>query len=579
MRRVVFIAVIALSVGAALAAPLNRVVFHGNRHFSSEELKAMMDLPTDREFAESKLRQALNALADSMLMRDYLFASVDSFYTEQKRSRTVLHVYLTEGQLAGIRSIRWLGETDLLSERVLRRLLSQNGGRFSWSKLKFDIQSLLDYFEENGYPFAKIEITKLNQDSLDTASVNLDLKVLSGPFVQIKFLKFTGNKVTKSSFLARETRLAIGDAYNRIDINTARRYLRKLPFIRVVNEPRLSVDEEGQIGLVFDLEESRMSRVDIVAGYSPGVDNESGTLSGLVDLELMNFFGGGRKARVHWERPNENIQAIDLAYIEPWVANQPVSLQLDFSQRIQDTLYVTRHFGSKAVLSLSSFVSVWGAARREAVIVDSADAVSLSIENSGTNYLEMGVEYDSRDHPLNPRNGVLFSTFGGQGWRKLTDPEPVSGKRAFTQHRVGVDSEVDIEMFPYWIISLATHARSLNSDEPVIKLPDLYRLGGARTLRGYREEQFLGSRIGWGSFEVRYWLGQASRFFLFTDAGGVYREFLEQDRRLSRTIFKTSTGLGMRIETGMGVWGIDYGIGESDNLLRGKLHISLFSTF
>lgn len=578
MKRLLLI-IFLLYASYAVSAPVNRLIFHGNRHFSSAELSAILALPTDQTITADRIQGYIDAFADSLLMRDYIFASVDSFRIEQRRSRNVIHIYLNEGQPAAINSIRWIGETELLTDRVYRRLASQDGARFSWAVLRYDIQSLLDYYEENGYPFAKIEVEKFAQDSLNRETVDIDLKVLSGPYVQIRFLSFTGNKITKSSFLERETRLAVGDEYNRLKVNTARRYLRKLPFIRVVNEPRLAVDDEGQIGLVFDLEESRMSRVDIVAGFSPGAEGDNGTFSGLVNLELMNFFGGGRKARIHWERPNEDIQAIDLAFIEPWVAQQPVSLQLEFSQRIQDTLYVTRHFGSKAVLTLSSFVSVWGTARREAVIVDSADAVLLSIESSGTNYLEMGVEYDSRDHPLNPRNGILFSTFGGQGWRKLEDPELRSGKRSFTHHRVGVDSEVDFEMLPFWIVSLASHARSLDSDEPVVKLPDLYRLGGARTLRGYREEQFLGSRIGWGSLELRYWLGQASRFFLFADAGGAYRETFEQERYVRRTIFKTSTGLGIRMETALGVWGIDYGIGESDNLLRGKLHVSLFSTF
>jgi hypothetical protein len=29
----------------------------------------------------------------------------------------------------------------------------------------------------------------------------------------------------------------------------------------------------------------------------------------------------------------------------------------------------------------------------------------------------------------------------------------------------------------------------------------------------------------------------------------------------------------------MGVWGIDYGVGEGDRLLDGKLHVSLLSSF
>ncbi|MDD5088867.1 MAG: BamA/TamA family outer membrane protein, partial [bacterium] len=114
---------------------------------------------------------------------------------------------------------------------------------------------------------------------------------------------------------------------------------------------------------------------------------------------------------------------------------------------------------------------------------------------------------------------------------------------------------------------------------PQVLLPDLYRLGGARSLRGYREEQFLGSRIGWASIEIRYWLGSASRFFVFGDAGGVYRAIRTEAAQSESTRIRTSAGLGIRIGTDIGIWGFDYGIGQEDRLLNGKLHVSLLSTF
>jgi outer membrane protein insertion porin family len=579
MRRIVFIVFALLIAAVAHSAPVDRVVFHGNRSLSSADLSELLNLPTSQDISSEDLTLRVQALRDSMFVRDYLFAKVDSFSLEVKKSKSILNVFVTEGRPAFVHSIRWVGETAILSDAVFRRLLTQNDSRLRWSNLKYDMQSLLDHFEEIGYPFAHIEVLSLSQDAEDSSAVNIEMKVLSGPFVRLRFINFSGNKITKNVFLVRETRLKLDESYRGSRIESARRNLKKLPFIRRVAEPKLVVNEQGETGLVFDLEEARMSRIDLVAGFSPGAKERSGTFSGLVDLELLNIFGDGRKARVHWERPDKSIQAIDLAWVEPWVLKQPVSLQFDFNQRIEDTLYVTRQFGAKMSVHLSSYVSVWGTAHREAVIVDSTDATLLGLESSRTNYLETGIEFDSRDHPLNPRSGVYFSTFGGQGWRRLSDETLEGAKKDYIHHRIGIDNEVDFEVLPFWILSVSTHARSLDSDEPEIRLPDLYRLGGARTLRGYREEQFLGSRLGWASLEARYWLGEASRVFLFTDAGGIYREFRELDQQKKTTIYRTSAGLGLRLETGLGVWGIDYGIGESDNLLRGKLHVSLFSSF
>jgi hypothetical protein len=51
------------------------------------------------------------------------------------------------------------------------------------------------------------------------------------------------------------------------------------------------------------------------------------------------------------------------------------------------------------------------------------------------------------------------------------------------------------------------------------------------------------------------------------------------DQHVSTTIFRKATGIGLRLETGLGIWGFDYGIGEEDNLLSGKIHVSLLSSF
>ena len=43
--------------------------------------------------------------------------------------------------------------------------------------------------------------------------------------------------------------------------------------------------------------------------------------------------------------------------------------------------------------------------------------------------------------------------------------------------------------------------------------------------------------------------------------------------------FKVGWGIGLRIETGIGVVGFDYGLGEGDRLTNGKVHFRLTDRF
>jgi len=61
------------------------------------------------------------------------------------------------------------------------------------------------------------------------------------------------------------------------------------------------------------------------------------------------------------------------------------------------------------------------------------------------------------------------------------------------------------------------------SDERPVPEYELFFLGGARSLRGYDEDRFLGERIGVATLEYRFWLNsQANNDWLYAgyDDGG-----------------------------------------------------------
>ncbi|MBU0508246.1 BamA/TamA family outer membrane protein [bacterium] len=579
MRAVIVIGIVLLQITAVRGETIQRVVFHGNRHFSRSELTSLL-VGGERLSSDSNLiEKYLSAFEDSLIARDFVFACVDSIRVEyDRRDRAILSVYVYEGAPARLESVEWLGDSLLIAPNQFARIVTRSGEVFRWNNLEYDIQSLLDYFENGGYPFAEIEVQTVVFDST-SETVALRLVIRAGPRTTVEFLSFSGVTQTRTSFLTRETRLRLGSPYRQNQVEAARRRLNRLEFIERADPPDVVLDDAGRTGVRFPLKESRSTRLDIVAGYLPETESRGAALTGLANIELLNLFGMGRKAVVHWERPDRRIQAVEVSYREPWILGQPLAIRVDFGQRIEDTLYVTRRFAGRVEVDVLSNVRLWGTVQREAVVADSLSSVLLNLPDSRTTYVESGLSFDTRDHPTNPRGGVLFSTFAGTGFRKRDETVGEEAAGSFRHQRGGIDSEAAQEVFPFWIAYAGLHARVIETTEPQVLLPDLYRLGGARSLRGYREEQFLGSRIGWTSAELRYWLGPTSRFFVFWDAGSVYREKLAAGLRSQSTLFRMAGGLGLRIGTDIGIWGFDYGVGEEDRPLNGKLHVSLRSTF
>jgi len=109
--------------------------------------------------------------------------------------------------------------------------------------------------------------------------------------------------------------------------------------------------------------------------------------------------------------------------------------------------------------------------------------------------------------------------------------------------------------------ALGAYGRLVTTSEPFVTFPDQYRFGGATTLRGYREEQFRGSRVAWSNIEYRYLLSPRSRAFVFVDLGYYYRIEPQIPNDLSSLhkieAFKRSFGFGIRLDTRLGIVGLE----------------------
>ncbi len=579
MKRLLYIVILLTLVQVSFASTLRKIRFPGVRAFSTAELSHFLGLSKGDSLYN--LPQHLRALEDSLITADYLFARVDSVQIDtSRRGRLILSVYVNLGALTRVGQIRWQGDSLFISPRIARSARLQPGAVFRWASLHSDIAEILSDMGNHGFPFARVTILSITPYMAEEHFVDVILRIQKGPQANVNFLEFSGNRLTKSELLERETRLKPGVSYSEIGATRARRYLQRLPYIAAVQNPEIVFSPQGQTGLAFAITEAPSTRIDLVAGYLPGVEEgEKGVLTGLVDLSFLNLFGTGRRALVHWARPDRSVQTIQLEYEEPWVAKMPLSLAVGFGQRIEDTLYVDRNVHLRATVTLTEALQVWGQGHFKEVIPDSVSREVLGLPATRTRGLEAGFVWDTRDWPLNPRSGAMFSTFAGVGWRRVSAAQAYGGESHRRQHSAGVDAEVALEVFPRWVFDAAFHGKALESNEPEILLPDLYRLGGARSLRGYREEQFTGSRIGWMNLELRYLLGGASRFFGFVDGGAYFREQWIEETPITQQDYKIGVGTGIRVETGLGIWGFDYALGEGDALLSGKVHISLRSEF
>ncbi|MBA7584220.1 hypothetical protein ES708_26173 [subsurface metagenome] len=198
-----------------------------------------------------------------------------------------------------------------------------------------------------------------------------------------------------------------------------------------------------------------------------------------------------------------------------------------------------------------------------------------SLHSSSATGVEAGISWTSLDNPGNPSSGLRLSGIWSMVMKKYRFE---SGE----QNRLD-RTELDLDHFlptaPRQTAAILVRYRSVNAPLSNLGPSDRYWLGGAATIRGYRERILPALKAIWTSLEYRYLTGETSRAFVFADIGYTMNKVHSQGDILKKTRTVAGYGFGLRVRSRAGTLGFDYGLSKGDSPGEGKLHVRLTTDF
>ncbi len=586
--KILFIFLFGLAVPAAPQSKkilIEKIDFFGVEKVSLKQAKTWFGLSEKANFNLTELQKSSLALLKGYADHGMPYTKIDSltYFINRDSSRAGINIYIHEGNKVTGGDMILTGLDSVQTEQVKSRFDTRPGKDFDPAVIEGDLEDALVRFEMQGYPFSRFDLESITLDSVNTnqEEIGLHWKTITGPRLVINEIRFAGNKLTKEHVLRREIGIKNGDIYDYDRVSNIRPKLIKLGYFEEVYEPEVFLAQKNEGGLIITVKEGNASKFDGVLGYNPGTETEKGYITGLIDISLGNLFGTGRTLLVHWQKRDRQSQDMKFYYREPWIAGIPLSVGGGFEQLIQDTTYIQRDLGMDFSLPVYENFTAMAEFSRNEISPDSLGSYLLGIPKSRTLNASFGIMYDTRDDRINPRSGAYYQTSIQTGRKTNLGPEELIRdlelRDKVDNKRLSLDVEFYLPLFKRQVLAVSLHGRQIRSNEKYIPVSDQYRLGGARTLRGYREDQFRGSSLGWTNLEYRYILGRRSWAFVFTDAGYYYS--LTQSG--TNEDYKIGYGFGFRLETGLGIMGIDYGLGagEGDGLFSGKIHVGIVNEF
>lgn len=553
----------------------------GDRSVSLPDSLRNINLPADALSSESYPKH-LRAVPEILGADGYLSALIDSVSVNRGRERITL--YASRGCLFTVSMFSVEVETVMRQDEAYEELkeefrleqgrLIRTGVIYNQRDTEREIRDFIRFWEREGYLFARAK-PSLNPN-FETCTTELNIIIDPGERVVVSEQLYPGLERNEPEFLRRISGVRAGDIITPQKLRNARLNVENTGLFQSVNE--ISVVKIGsEYSLLYDLEERRTNSFDLLFGYVPEPDGGTNFI-GSGDLILRNVFFQGSRLDVSFERLSQFVTKLDAGYESIYIGSTPFGAGMRFSFEQQDTLYQIRNLRLNGRYRLSSSTNLIGTLRQEVSASGTVPAEFQRVFDANSFFTGLGIEFRETDRLLNPSRGFMFRMLAETGFKRIGDPRIANftDRNRWSQQEIEITARAFISPFSRQVVSPSVNGYIMIS--PEYTESDFNRFGGARSFRGYREDQFQSARMIWGDTEYRYLLDRLSYAFVFGAVGYYERPELIFERGLNigtQSELLYSYGLGLSYATPLGIMQFTYALSRDDDFSNGKIHVGI----
>jgi len=538
-----------------------------------------MILKADKKFSEDQLSSDLKSIREKYRSSGYLSARISDVVKKftSDSSYADIRISIFEGKPALIGEINIRGNRTISSAEIKKIFETKTGEVLDNNTLSNDIKALLEAYEKKGNLFTKAVIDEITLYDDLNPKIRIGITIKEESKIKIANVRIKGNEDTDDDVILRELRIKDDRTVTREAMSDMKFRLEKLNIFSSVEEPQIyTIPNRNESGLLITVREGNTNTFDGILGYVPPVtEGEKGYFTGLVNLSFRNLFGTARRLDARWQQETKSTQELELKYSEPYFFGLPLNVSGGFIQRIQDTSYTHRKFDFRGDILVSDRFTLGFTAGIDRVIPPDS-AVAYTIADSRVLYGGTELRYDSRDNVYIPVSGIVYRVNYAYGDKKIYSAQS-EVNQSFSLQRYSMDIDFYSSFFRRQSLLIRFFIGQVTSGK--LEDADFYKVGGIKNVRGYREEQFRASKLTYGNIELRYAFSRKSFGHVFFDPGYYYRPPDEINGIPKQEGFIYGYGLGIRLETAIGIVGVSYAIGKGDGMLDGKIHFGLVNEF
>ena len=543
------------------------ITVEGLSELSEDVVSTNFEVQIGRKIDEVSLIQDINAL--------YLtgFFSKVTALTRVTRNQIELIYNLKENPI--LTEIEMKGNT-LFSEGKIRTLMrNKEGYVFNLKWVDEDKKRITAFYKEKGFDYFEVDEMSIEKQQ------KLTIALQEG---RIRKIDFEGLEHIQPFILYRELSSKEGGIYNAKIFKKDRNRLIKLGYFIDVGAPSVTVikSRKRQVDIKINIKEKKVNRLDF------GLETEKNELLGFTKLthNHLGLHSDLLFGKIQIGRTDDvfKIKSYSARYMQPYMLNLfPFSFTVDIWDEIRrerlssqaTSIHSNRRWGGDIVFTLPLLdraVEVISKYKSEKVIL-----LDNTLAETGQTYtirsLSGGLKASTIESRHNPKNG-WYSHLNVEKGGEIKGIE--LGGIDFLRYSMNIAGFLSLLEGT----TLATRGfygvfQQTDSETQTFETEG-FELGGANSLRGYRELHELNNRQILINFELRQQLTPGFQGVLFCDIGKSY-----DGSRPSLSALNQGVGFGGRFFTPLGPIRLDFAWPKEDrfNLSALMLHFSLGQLF
>lgn len=529
---------------------VKKVIFLGNVAFSDEELKSVVSTKEEHlfsfmdgsgNFKEFNFQTDIEMLKYFYRNKGYLQINIGSpeITVSEDKKWVFITIKVIEGPQFSINSISYQGEILFTQEKLKENTTLLEGDIYSEEKLRKDIQTLTELYQDEGYAFANVLRTIRLVPGEN--KVDIDFSFEKGKIASFGKIIIKGNTRTRDKVVRRELEIKEGERFSGSGLRISKENVNRLGFFEPGSVVFNTVSPPGKddvLDVEISLKERNTGQVQMGAGYST-----STKLFVQGSIAQTNFLGYGQNLSFSLSLA-KSAKEFSLGFTDPYFLDSKWTAGGDIfrnsNSQSYSYSYLKQGFDLRIGYPIFKYTRLYATYKYEDTQLEDVNDITIdeNLENGVASSIRTTLRRDKRNNSFEPTDGTYLSLsaeYAGLGGSKTWELLEWDSRY---YKRIWGDLVFRSRLFT---------SKLYEVNDQAIPQTEKFTLGGSRNLRGFNYEDIgpkrdvldpdTGKYVTYNAgglhtvhttFELEHPLAREAglKWVLFFDAGNVYADMM-----------------------------------------------------